>query len=709
MFKNNNEEKKNIRFGSRSRFVAVFAVIAAALTAVLTLWGPANVSTVRAENRAYFELSTDEIEPGGTFVLTLKYQCDVEITGSLITVEFGSKVEYVGSDKSGMLADTVSWSQDVPGLVTVLQADGNGTGQGTLCKITLKVADGSPRDETETIKATLKQYSDENYDEFKPDTVYSKKIYIPPKPTEKPTATPSPTPSPTPTPTEKPTATPSPTPTKTPDPTRTPTATPDVTPSPEPTEYAAETPDAPPTDDVTDDPSSAPYTGEPTEPASPGASSDATFDPSASPDTTEPGTSGAPETGDPYGSSGPVVSATPGGQTDNALPTAQITPGNDATTDPGEKTVNGDDDDEFLFSVKSVILWIFAAVFVGIWTGIAVGYLIWGRNRKKKNSEAGTRGRDVFTDLIIIILCASMLFAAGRAGLKLLPEKSGVYAAEPGEASDTSEPSELETKAPAEPDDTPGTPEETPDQATDVPETDAPATETPPADTEVPATDAPETEAPTDVPATDVPATYEPATETPDVTDGPATDEPTPDEPTPEVTETPENTDVPEETETPEAPTATPEITDVPTPSPTRTPYPTRTPTEVPEATTPPTLGKLTPPPVSGSAARVTETGGQDIDATDAPATGTRADNIAALEENTTYRLSDFIQTLCYIAYGLAGLLLLIGLIRIIWLLVFKKDIVPPAEDGEKTKKKKGKLNKDVKAGDVDVKQDNWS
>ena len=698
----NNRAKERLR-----RIAVIFAIVLFAAAAVL-LVKPFSVTEVRAENKANFSLSTDEPSPGGTFTLTLGFDCDIVITGAMVTVEFGSKVEYVSNDKTGMLADTVDSSDSGNGKLTVLYAaDDGGTKKGTLCVINLKVADGAPRDTTETIKATLVSYSDENFYEYESGTVYSTKIYIPPAATQPPTATPTPTPSKTPTPTktptQTPTKTPSPTPTKTPDPTRTPTLTPETT--------------IPATDVVTPtDGNGTPDNTDISETATPDVTADDTSSPSFTPDNTDPANSGElPGTETAPVSETPDVSPATLVPTEEKLPTATVTPATDVTDGPTADNIDRsatEDSDTYEFSIRTVIIWIFAALIVGIWTGIAVGFLIWGRNRTNKNKKEKSRGKDVFTDLIIVILCASMLFGLGRAGLGIVSQKSIVSATEPDNTSeniddpaDTSEPGEATSTEPVStPVDTENTePAGTDSQYTDVPSTEESfPTDGQPTETQ-PTEPAPTDSQPTDVPATDVPATDIPATDVPADTEVPTNTDDITDTPTPTEPEATDETPVPtEETATPD-----PTATEVPTPSPTRTPYPTRTPTAVPEATTPPTLGKLTPPPVSGSAGKTTETDGREVVVTDVPATGTRAQNVAALEENTTYRLSDFIQTLCYIAYGLAGALLLIGVIRILWLLIFKKDIVPPAE--KEKKKKKSRLNKDINSGDMDMKQDGWS
>ena len=326
----------------------------------------------------------------------------------------------------------------------------------------------------------------------------------------------------------------------------------------------------------------------------------------------------------------------------------------------GPSDDNESDPDVLSLNKTNAIMALFAALIVGIWAGIAVGFLIWGRrNRRSRGKDNAQPGRDVF----VLLLCACLLFSAGKLGMIGAGRANAAGIDLPDDSERSAAP---EDTAPAD-----ATP--TPDEVTAVP-----AEPTSGAEKETPFPD--------------------------DETPSPADDTATPGDETPTMTDEP--------TETPELPTKEP------TPSPTRTPYPTRTPTAVPEETVPPTLPPVTPPQL-GDATRVphTDEHGNLITDTPAPTPTNKAEHVALVEEDTAYRLSDFIQTLCYIAYGLAALLLLIGLIRIIWLLAFKKDIVPPAKDkgdsgsagdGE-GKRKKRRLNRDVNAGDVEMKKDNWN
>ena len=370
----------------------------------------------------------------------------------------------------------------------------------------------------------------------------------------------------------------------------------------------------------------------------------------------------------------------------------------------GPSDDNESDPDVLSLNKTNAIMALFAALVVGIWAGIAVGFLIWGRrNRRSRGKDNAQPGRDVF----VLLLCACLLFSAGKLGMIGAGRANAAGIDLPDDSERSAAP---EDTAPAD-----ATP--TPDEVTAVPAepTSGAETETPFPDDETPspaddtATPGDETPTPGDETPTPGDKTPTPGEETP--TPGDETPTPGDETPTPgDETATPDMTDEP--TETPELPTKEP------TPSPTRTPYPTRTPTAVPEETVPPTLPPVTPPQL-GDATRVphTDEHGNLITDTPAPTPTNKAEHVALVEEDTAYRLSDFIQTLCYIAYGLAALLLLIGLIRIIWLLAFKKDIVPPAKDkgdsgsagdGE-GKRKKRRLNRDVNAGDVEMKKDNWN
>ncbi|MBO7407392.1 MAG: hypothetical protein J6V14_07145, partial [Clostridia bacterium] len=477
-----------------------------------------------------------------------------------------------------------------------------------------------------------------------------------------------------------PTATPTATPTKSP--TEHPTATPTKT----PTEPPAKTPTAPPANTPT-----------PTATPDPSASPDAseTPDPSASPDT-----SGEPTL--PAETDVPTEAPTAPAETE--------TPAAPAATDiPRGPSDDETDPDALTLPKTNAIMALFAAMIVGIWAGIAVGFLIWGRrSRRTRGSNSAAPGRDVF----ILLLCACLLFSAGKLGMSAVTGRANAAGFDLPEDNSTELPEDTApvevTPIPEDETPTPGEDTPTPDNETPTPGEDTPTpdseTPTPGEDTPTPGDETPTPEGETPTPGEDTPT---PGDETPT----PEGETPTPGD----ETATPETTDEP--SETPEV-TGTPEPpTKEPTPTPTRTPYPTRTPTAVPEETLPPTLPPVTPPQL-GDATRVphTDEHGNLITDTPAPTPTSKAQHVALVEEDTAYRLSDFIQTLCYIAYGLAALLLLIGLIRIIWLLAFKKDIVPPAKDngdsagsGESGKHKKRRLNRDVNAGDVEMKKDNWN
>ncbi|MBR6934619.1 MAG: hypothetical protein IKH41_03950 [Clostridia bacterium] len=718
---------------------AVVAVVAIAIAVACIAVRTGNGRAVKAQGRPVLKLSKDEPAPGETIVLTIGYEADEVITGSKIIVEFGSKLEYVSSDKDKMLADTVSWKESSPNTVTILQAEGNGTNKGTLCTITLKVADNAPRDVDEEIVLRMAEYSDENYENFYPDTTFRKKIYIPATPRPTATSTPTPTPTPVPTATATPTVTPTKTPTSTPDPTKTPTPTVTATKTPTPTANPTKTPEPTRTPEPTG--TNIPTPSEPAETQTPtsDASPDYTNDPNAP--ATDTGTPGPGETplisGEFPSGATPDVQGTPGpGETPDAslspvppsgsgtsdpgsdVPTAETQPTAGPGTEPPEKTVPtlpggdpGPDGGSFLITRRNMMLWVFAASIAGIWIGVAVGFLVWGRKGRKgrKNDYEKSRGRDVF----IVILAAAMLFGLGRMGSLLIGNNIGsaVKAATDQDAlKETADPAaetpfeDPEATAPStapetadNTDDPAHTPSDATPGSTNTEDTPTPDNSTP---TE-PATTPGQEETPT--PGTDETPT-EPADKTP--TQGEATGATPDDRDTPGPDETPDVND----TEGPATESPTPDITAVPTEVPTRTPYPTRTPTAVPEATTPPTLARLTPPPLN-DATRIpsTDEKGNIITVTDAPVTTAKTEHVGMNEENTTYRLSDFIQTLCYIAYGLAAILLLIGVIRIIWLLVFKKDIVPPAPQEDEGKKKKRRLNKNVNTDDVEVSHNNWN
>ena len=632
----------------RVRTPAIVLALAAALTLCLTA---VVRNRVFAQDVPVVTPAVTTRNRGETFTLTVGYSCDRPVSGSMIYVDFdGDKFEYVSDEK--VLADTVGVSGS---RITILQAlpntsgDGSWLSTGTVAKITLRVKADSYTDVDGFMTVTLHSFSDETFSDHVVDSTAGAKVYIPPEATPTPAQKPTPTPTPTATPTEKPTSTPTPTATPTERPTSTPTPT--------------DTPASP----VTATPDGTEVTEGPT----PDSSADPSDDPTFGPTGDVPSETGsAPITEIPDATLIPSETAA-------ALPTLE--PTRMPTQDP-DRSIPSDGGDSLLeLSFGSLVIWLAAAVIAGIWIGIFIGWLLWRRGQKNKTARSEIIGRE----LVLILLAAVILLGAGSAGLNAVRSAS---AAEINAAADETAETDGPTDGP---------------EATDPAEsTGAPGTE-PAEETGTPGTE--DTEAPEGTPAftTDVPA---------DNTDAP------------ETSDVPDNTDVPETSETPGTVDTTEDATDEPTeepptdtPSPTptpppRTPPPTRPPTEVPEETLPPTLAPITPPGLDG-ATRVpaTDDRGNIIDDPNATpaASASREPSVEQQEIDTEYKLSDFIQTLCYIAYGLAGLLLLIGLIRIIWLLVFKKDIggKKTGQSGENSSKR---LNKNV-GDDVDISKDNWN
>lgn len=186
------------------------------------------------------------------------------------------------------------------------------------------------------------------------------------------------------------------------------------------------------------------------------------------------------------------------------------------------------------------------------------------------------------------------------------------------------------------------------------------------------------------------------------------------------------------------APVTTPVKTAVPTKAPTKVPTATPAPTK----TTPPKLELLTPPglsaeidiatpggetPAEGSAdleisaspeASATGEAGGSLEVTPSPSEqSTQIAHVEQVEIDPGFRTSDFIQILCYIVYGLAGLLLLAGILRVFILLVFKKDIFPSRKERQKAKEAKARreamkenklIQTDVSPEEFDVQKDTW-
>ena len=145
---------------------AAAVLLALVLTASILLL-PSRKRPVRAASQELFTLSRNEAFAGENITVTVRYDLATEVTGTMIVLEFGPNLTYVSSDKDGMLADTVDVSDVANRRITVLSAEGNGTGKATLCKIVLKVADNSPRDIDETVTARMVEYSDGDYNEHK--------------------------------------------------------------------------------------------------------------------------------------------------------------------------------------------------------------------------------------------------------------------------------------------------------------------------------------------------------------------------------------------------------------------------------------------------------------------------------------------------------------------------------------------------------------
>ncbi len=680
---------KRIRTRMKYFAAAVSAIIAGvaafmifARTGAERAYAAVNLTITLSREQA--GLPTDELEPGDTVTAAISFDGGKDVTGMQVYVEYDAELEYVTNTLTEDITDWVGKEKDRR-RITILVAPKVPVPKGELCKITFKVADDSKRDIAVNIKATLDSYSDNNFNQFQPGAFTTKPIHIipapSPTPTQRPTATPTerptatPTQRPTATPTERPTATPTERPTATPTqrPTATPTERPTATPTERPTATPTERPAATPTQHSAVTPTGE-TTADPSQTAPIAPTGDAgTADPSqtgGTPAVSEPAAS------EPAGTPAPTPSPT-------VLPTEYV-----AVSTPPENdgsTPLRDNDDRKIFSMRSVLLWIFAAVITGIWIGIAAGYIIWGRIRRGK-SNTGVIGRDIF----VLFLTSALLLGLGASGTGAIRSSANaVRAAEPAETAAHETTGAPETTEP--PADNTGIPEATPGN-TDT------ATEEPTADvTGDPGGE--RTEEPTGEPTSD-------PTGDPGSTTGPGTSDETapPESPTQGATEeTEEPTVTPSETVTPE-----------PTEVPTRTPYPTRTPTAVPEETLLPTLPPLTQPPLGDAAtAGATDQHGGIVPVPTGPTPTVKTEHVEVSEVDTAYRLSDFIQTLCYIAYGLAALLLLAGLVRIIWLLAFKKDIVPPAPpsgDAQSSEKKKTKkLDRNVNSGDVEVRQNGWN
>ena len=178
--KHGDNKTVNKRNTARGALTAAMALLTAIVLTLSMLLLPARSRIARAASQELFSLSRSEAFAGETITVTVKYELDIEVTGAMIALEFGPKLAYVSYDKEGMLADTVDASNAAERRITVLSADGNGTGKGTLCKIVLKVADGAPRDSDETVTARMMMYSDADFNEYSQDDgygwTYSRKI-----------------------------------------------------------------------------------------------------------------------------------------------------------------------------------------------------------------------------------------------------------------------------------------------------------------------------------------------------------------------------------------------------------------------------------------------------------------------------------------------------------------------------------------------------
>lgn len=188
---------------------------------------------------------------------------------------------------------------------------------------------------------------------------------------------------------------------------------------------------------------------------------------------------------------------------------------------------------------------------------------------------------------------------------------------------------------------------------------------------------------------------------------------------TPSTSEEPLKTTQPTSSQTALPTTATP--TSVPTSSrkPTWTPKPV--------STTPPKLEILTPPALTAGADAAPPTQSQLPDTTAglvspsgtiALAPTNQVEHVDQVEIDPGFRMSDFIGILCHIAYVLAGIILLVGIVRAVILLVFKKDILPSKKERLKEKEKKAQqaaiqrqetIQTDVTPEEFDIHQDDWN
>ena len=192
----------------------------------------------------------------------------------------------------------------------------------------------------------------------------------------------------------------------------------------------------------------------------------------------------------------------------------------------------------------------------------------------------------------------------------------------------------------------------------------------------------------------------------------------------PSTSETPEASETP--SEMPETPAETPSA--VPTQTPTPTLAPVVTPKPTPAPTTPPKLGILTPPALSAEIEVATPSGSQQPGETDETAASTdsvemltpthQVEHVEQIELDPGFRLSDFIGILCYIVYGLAGFVLLLGIVRIAILLIFKKDILPSKKERQKAKEEKERqeaiqrqptIQTDVTEDEYNIHKDDWN
>ena len=95
-----------------------------------------------------------------------------------------------------------------------------------------------------------------------------------------------------------------------------------------------------------------------------------------------------------------------------------------------------------------------------------------------------------------------------------------------------------------------------------------------------------------------------------------------------------------------------------------------------------------------------------------------RVEHVEQVELDVGFRMSDFIEILCWIAYALAGTFLLFGLARIAILMLLKVDILPSKKEREKAKAEKlrkeaEKENKiiqtDISQEDYQIHKDDWN